>query len=72
VQHVEAAERLASAAHLLQGRLVLVAPGVRERFRVDRGAVRRQPLPHLARDRAAPVHQRAEDVEQKQPDLVHR
>src|SRR5579864_4078114 len=68
MQDVELAEWHPAGAHVVHCRLILGAPGVREREPVDRDAERGQDRPRVPRDRAAPVDQRAEDVEKKRLD----
>ena len=68
MQHVEPAEGQAPGAHFLHRRLVFVAPCIGERRPVERDALRRQQRLGLARDRAAPVDQGAEHVEDQRLD----
>src|SRR5262249_17749009 len=65
VQHVELAERDTAGAHLVHGRLVLAAPGIREGEPVERQAERLERDLGLARDARAPVDQRPEYVEEQ-------
>src|SRR5262245_3400418 len=65
VQHVELAERHAAGAHLLHRGLVLAAPGIGEGEPVELVATRRQHGLGLARDAAAPIDHRAEDIEEQ-------
>ena len=65
VQHVELAEPDAAGAHLFHGALIFVAPGIRQGRPVERIAARLEHRLGLARNPAAPIDQRAEDVEQQ-------
>src|SRR5262249_6923785 len=65
VQHVELAERHAAGAHLLQGRLILLTPGIGEGGPVELVAGGSENGLGLARDAGAKVDQRAEDVEEQ-------
>ena len=65
VQHVELGERDFAGPHALHARLVLAAPGVGERQPIERMAERLEDRLRLARDRVAPVDQRAEHVEEQ-------
>src|SRR5438132_671080 len=63
MQHVEDRPRPAARAHLVQRRLIAAPPGVGERRPVDGSAPAPVERPALREDAAAPVHTRAEDVE---------
>jgi hypothetical protein len=65
MQHVELGKGRAPRPHLLHGGLIFAAPGVSEGEPVDVMAERRQDRLRLARNRAAPVRQRAEHVEEQ-------
>src|SRR4029450_9040959 len=65
MQHVEAAERNATVADLVHGRLIFSPPRIRERDTVDRMAEGAKKALGLAGDAGAPVDQRAEHVEQE-------
>ena len=64
VQHVELRELRAARTDLLHRGLVLAAPGIREGEPIKRVAERAKDRFCLARDRGAPVGERAEHVEQ--------
>src|SRR4051812_10810679 len=63
VQHVQLAIGQAAAAHFLHGGVVPGAPSIGKSFAVDGDAARGKDIPCLACDRAAPIDQRAEHVE---------
>ena len=65
VQHIELAEGNAAGAHLFHCALIFAAPGVGERRPVARVAARFQQRLDFARDRRAPIDQRAEHVEEQ-------
>ena len=72
VQHIQLHVRLAARAHLLHGRLVLVAPGVGELIPIHGMAHRLQQLLRLTRNAGSPVDEGAEHIEEKRLDLVCR
>jgi len=72
MQRVELAERQAAAADVVHRRLVLAAPGVREGEPVDGDAARGERRFRFTRDRAPPVDERAEHVEQQCMEGRHR
>ena len=65
MQDVEFAERHAAGAHLLHGALVLAAPGVGKFGPIEVIATRLKDRFRFTRDRGAPIHQRAENVEEE-------
>ncbi len=71
VQHVELAERHPAGAHLLQGGLVLLAPGIGERGPVELVSGGAEDGLRLARDAGAKIDQRTEHIEEQRFD-VHR
>src|SRR4051794_24458279 len=68
VQHVELAEWNTAAAYLIHRRLIFGTPGIREGKRVESEAARLENGLSLARDAAAPIHQRPEHVEEQRLD----
>src|SRR5262249_8534072 len=71
VQHVELAERHAAGTHLLERRLILLAPGIGEGAPVELVSGGAENGLSLACDTGAEIDQRAEDVEEQRFD-VHR
>jgi hypothetical protein len=69
VQHLELAKRDTASAHLFHRRLVLGAPGIGQRAGFV--GAHMQMAPQLARHAAAPIDERAEDVEDERTHPLH-
>ena len=68
VEDIELGERDLTRADLLHRGLILIAPGVREGEPVERVAHRLEDELALPRDRRAPIHDRAEHIEDESLD----
>ena len=68
MQHIKLAKRHATGAHVLQGGLILVTPGVREGEPIEAVASGSENTLGVARDAGSKIDQGAEDVEEQRLD----
>jgi hypothetical protein len=72
MQNIQLDERPPPAAHLLHARVIFLAPGIRECKPVEIMTHWLENALRFARNATAPIHERAERVENQRLDVGHR